>query len=132
MPATAPHLGLPTGRWTAPRLAEVLHEAVHVRGWPAASASRALLAVAADPATRSPMRLACPGPWWDTDEPAPHAQPATGHVPDELATLEARLGEVGGLRVPLQPQARRELATQRIPITRLTVARRACQLLDRS
>ncbi len=61
-------LGLPAARWTPPRLAEVLHEAVAVRGWPATAARPALLAVAADPATKSPMRLTCPGPWWEAAE----------------------------------------------------------------
>jgi hypothetical protein len=36
------------------------------RGWPPASMELALLAVAQDPESRSPARVAEAGPWWDT------------------------------------------------------------------
>jgi hypothetical protein len=125
-------LGLPAARWTAPRLAEVLHEAVAVRGWPAAAAGPALLAVAADPATKSPMRLTCPGPWWEAAERTGEAENSGERFADELPALEARLLEVGGLRVSLQQQARRELVNEHVPVNRLSVSRRACELLDRN
>ena len=125
-------LGLPAARWTARALAEVLSEAVLVRGWPADDAIAALLAVAADPATRSPARLACPGPWWDIAEAkrlrgAVNADPA---IAAELARLETRLVEADGARVWAQRQARDHLARSGEPVTRLAVARLSCRLLD--
>lgn len=125
-------LGLPAARWAPPRLAEVLNEAIVVRGWPAAAAGPALLAVAADPTTKSPMRLTCPGPWWEAAERTGEAENISERSADELAVLEARLIEVGGLRVSLQQQVRRELATEGVPVNRLSVSRRACELLDRN
>lgn len=123
-------LGQPATRWTPPRLLEVLHEAVVVRGWPASSAVTALMAVAADRETKSPMRLPCPGPWWEL---ADRAQAGTSTDPADAAErqrLEARLAEVGGHRVALQRRARAELDAEGRPLSRLTVARRACELLD--
>jgi hypothetical protein len=125
-------LGQPAARWTPPRLLEVLHEAVMVRGWPAQSAAPALKAIAADRDTKSPMRLPCPGPWWDLAERAvTHAEhdPAAAA---ELQRLEERLAEVDGRRVALQRQARAELEALGLSLSRLTVARRACELLDRT
>jgi hypothetical protein len=113
-------------------LAEVLREAVAVRGWPARRAGTALLALAADPATRGPMRLACPGPWWDQA----HSTTAGGRSvrepeqEQELQALEARLAEADGRRVWAQQRARHDLTERRLPVTRLTVARRACEFLD--
>ncbi|NLT56859.1 MAG: hypothetical protein GXX79_20305 [Actinomycetales bacterium] len=127
-------LSLPAARWTPRALAEVLTEAVLVRGWPADDAIAALLAVAAAPATRSPARLACPGPWWDTAE-AKRLQGAAGADPAdfaELAWLEARLAEVDGARVWAQRQARDHLARSGEPVTRLAVARLARRLLEES
>ena len=49
----------------------------------------------------------------------------------DLADLEWRLSETGGLRPLLQAQARRQLADEGLPVTRRTVAQRACQILDR-
>jgi hypothetical protein len=120
--------GRPTARWSAPRLSAALHEAVDVRGWPAKAAAPALLAVAADPATQGPMRLACPGPWWDAGEQL--AGPTGDPDGIELAELEHRLVEADGRRVWVQQRAREDLSAERRPITRLAIARRACQLLD--
>ena len=50
----------------------------------------------------------------------------------EQDALEARLAEVGGSRVWAQQQARAQLAERGEPITRLSVARLACQLLDQA
>ncbi len=123
-------LGKPQARWSAGRLLEVLREAVSVRGWPAEQAAGALRALAADPATFSPMRLSCPGPWWQ-----PGAAQASLSDPALIAeqdALEARLLEAGGSRVWAQQQARAQLADRGEPITRLTVSRLACQLLDQA
>jgi hypothetical protein len=110
----------------------VLDEAVVVRGWPAEAAGPALLAVAADPVTKSPMRLRCPGPWWEAAEHAGHAEDSHADSAAEVAEFEARLDEVGGLRVSLQQQARTELAAEGAPVNRWSVSRRACELLDRT
>ena len=72
------------------------------------------------------MRVAEAGPWWDV---APAASEAGVAV--DLAALEARLDDTGGLRPVLQAQARAELAAEGLPVTRSTVAQRACELLDR-
>ena len=122
-------LGRPTARWSAPRLPEVLRQAVAVRGWPATLAAAALRTLAADPTTLSPMRLPCPGPWWDAAERRQQPDQATA-LAVEREALETRLGDAGGSRVWAQQQARAELAERGEPITRLTVARRACELLD--
>src|SRR4051794_15618207 len=69
-------------------------------GWPADQVRAALLEVAADRRTRSPVRVAEAGPWWDS--PMHSAGP-----PDEdLPALEERLSELGGHRAALQAQAR--------------------------
>jgi hypothetical protein len=122
-------LGRPTGRWTKHTLLAAIQLAL-TRGWPAPLVEPALLAVAADPDTRSPMRLAEAGPWWDT-HPAPPDEP-TGFDGVELAALEAELDDVAGLRPALQAQARAELAEERLPLTRTTVTVRAVQILHRS
>jgi len=120
-------LGQPSVRWSAPCLATAIQFAVTVRGWPAAHVRDALLLVAADPHTRSPMRLAEAGPWWD------HAQrpglTRTRQEQDELDGLEATLADADD-RATLQRTARQQLTADSEPVTRLTVARRACRLLE--
>jgi hypothetical protein len=118
-------LGQPTGRWSKHCLLAAIQLAVRARDWPAAQAKTALLSVAADPATRSPMRLAEAGPWWD--EPVVRDAP-TGD-PAELAAMEADLADAGGLRPLLQRQAREQLSAEGTPTTRSTVTRRAHALL---
>ena len=120
-------LGQSSTRWSAPCIAAALHLAVRSRSWPAALAVPALLAVAADPATRSPMRLAEAGPWWDQ----PIALTDTAEEGD-LQTFEKRLDDLGGQRPTLQAQARAELSAEGLPLTRSTVVRRACAILDRT
>lgn len=122
-------LGQPAALWAAARLIPVLREAVDAKGWPAPAAAAALLAVAGDPATRSPTRLSCPGPWWDR---AADTRPSvlTREEVAELDRLEVRLREADGRRVWLQQRARADLTDRGQPLTRLGVARRACQLLD--
>jgi len=130
--ATRNALGQPTGRWTPHALALAIQLAVTHRGWPPAAAIPALLAIAADPATRSPVRLAEAGPWWDTPTaPVADHEGGSGHDDNDLAILEARLAETGGRRPALQAQARTELTNQGLPVTRTTVTRRAAQILDR-
>ena len=48
----------------------------------------------------------------------------------ELDQLEGRLREVDSRRVWLQQRARADLTERGEPLTRLAVARHACQLLD--
>jgi len=120
-------LGQPSVRWSAPCLAAAIGFAVTVRGWPAAHVRDALLLVAADPHTRSPMRLAEAGPWWD------HAQrpglTRTRQEQDELDGLEATLADADD-RALLQRTAREQLTAEHQPVTRLAVARRAARLLE--
>jgi hypothetical protein len=120
-------LGKPTARWTARCLATVIHLAVVTRGWPPASMGQVLLAVAQDPESRSPARVAEAGPWWDTQTPGA-GQAMDAH---ELAEMEAQLGETDCLRPALQAQARAERTAEGMPVIRSTVARRACAILDR-
>jgi len=119
--------GQPSVRWSAPCLATAIGFAVKVRGWPAAHVRDALLLVAADPQTRSPMRLAEAGPWWDHAERPGLTR--TRQEQDELDGLEATLADADD-RATLQLQARQQLAAEGEPVTRLTVARRACRLLE--
>ena len=119
-------LGKPTARWIARCLAVVIKLAVVTRGWPPASMEQALLAVAQDPESRSPARVAEAGPWWDTPTLGVD-QAVDAH---ELAEMEARLAETDGLRPTIQAQARAELTAEGMPVIRSTVARRACAILD--
>jgi len=128
--ATRRRLGLPAARWSTSRLLPVIAQAAKVGGWPPQLIGPALRALAADPATRSPMRLPYPGPWWDTAETAGHSLADRAAQAGEQQTLEARLAEADGSRVWAQQQARSQLAERGEPVTRLAVARLACQLLD--
>ena len=122
-------LDRPTGRWTRHTLHAALQLAL-TRGWPPNLIEPALLTVAADPDTRSPMRLAEAGPWWDPHPAPPHEPPDGDDV--DLAALEAELDDVAGHRPALQAQARQELAAEHFPLTRTTVVARAVQILHRS
>lgn len=123
-------LGLPSSRWTARAVGVALHAAVVEDGRTPDAAVRALLAVAADPVTRSPGRVNCAGPWWDAPASStPPTLPAEAEK-RELTDLEARLAEADGRRVWAQRRARQELAAGGEPVTRLSVARLACVLLE--
>ena len=98
-----------------------------LRGWPPEQTQPALLAVAADRETRSPMRVAEAGPWWDQRPPPP---PELDGV--DLAALEAELDDIPEQRPALQAKARDELAAEHLPVTRATVTARAVQILHRS
>lgn len=118
-------LGAPTTRWAGPCLAAALQLATRARGWPADQAGQALRRVAADPKTRSPMRVAEAGPWWD--ETPNHA--FTDDDTQTLRAMEVELLEAGGVRIELQIQARRALQAAGLPVTRDAVTRGAHQLL---
>jgi hypothetical protein len=127
--ATRRRLGLATGLWTTPAVARVLHRSVVEHGWPADAALPAILALAADPETKGPGRLPCPGPWWEAAERG-HSSADNNSSDEELANLEARLAEADGHRVRVQRLARGQLTAEGAVLTRLGVARRACALLD--
>lgn len=119
--------GKPTGRWTARQLRAALDRAVTDDGWPASAAVPALLAVAADPATASPMRLTAPGPWWEL----PYGRPATVLSADEQAELHrltAQLELLPDSGVGARYAARAQLTTEQQPRTRLTISRRAVRI----
>jgi len=119
--------GQPSVRWSAPCLAAAIGFAVTVRGGPARHVRDALLLVAADPRTLSPMRLAEAGPWWDHAERPGLTR--TRQEQDELDGLEATLADADD-RALLQRTARQQLTAEDEPVTRLTVARRAARLLE--
>jgi hypothetical protein len=120
-------LGQSPTRWTEPCLLAAIQLAVKVRQWPPQLVEPALLYVAADTASRSPMRVAEAGPWWESAGTA--ASPSQDDV--DIAPLEERLLELDGGRIALQRKAREELTAEGRPLSRLTVARRACEILDR-
>ena len=62
-------IGLSPTRWAGPCLLAAIQLAL-LRGWPSEQIQPALLTLAADRETRSPMRLAEAGLWWD--QPHPH------------------------------------------------------------
>jgi hypothetical protein len=81
-----------------------------------------------------PARLSCPGHWWDTPvTPQATVEGCAGGadvLTTELEELERRLAETDSARVALQRRARDVLLGEGRPVTRLTVARRAVQLLE--
>jgi hypothetical protein len=119
-------LGLSPTRWAGPCLLAAIQLAL-LRGWPPDQVQPALLTLAADRETRSPMRLAEAGPWWDQPPPP---SPELDRV--DLAALEAELDDVAEHRPALQAKARAELAAEHLPVTRATVTARAVQILHRS
>jgi hypothetical protein len=121
-------LGQPSVRWSGPCLLAALQLAVKVRSWPATAVRQALLLVAADGRTRSPMRPAEAGPWWDSA--AKQILQRTPPEQAELNGLEHLLADCDD-RALLQREARSQLSAERVPLNRLTVARRAARLLER-
>ncbi len=119
-------LGLSPTRWAGPCLLAAIQLAV-LRGWPPEQIQPALLALAADRETRSPMRLAEAGPWWDQPPPPPPELEGM-----DLAAFEAELDDIPEHRPALQKKARQELAAEHLPVTRATVTARAVQILHRS
>ena len=117
-------LGQPATRWAAPCLLVAIQLVVNVRHWPRELVETALPAVAADPRSRSPMRPAEAGPWWDL-------QPATNPSADDptlLVALEQPLDAVAGRRPALQARAGAELEAERLPMTRTTVVALAVEI----
>jgi len=119
--------GLAVGRWTLRCVLAAL-QAARQRGRPADRLVAALLVVAADPGTRSPMRVAEAGPWWDPPARTPLQRTRQEQV--ELDELEAFLADRDD-RAWLQAQARAQLSAAGEPVDRLGVARRARRLADR-
>jgi hypothetical protein len=117
-------LGLQSGLWTAHTIQTAYTRAVVERGWDGQGWEAALLAVAPDPATRTPLRAAEAGPWWELQVPNVDCDNM------DLAALESRLDALDGERVVLQRQARDQLRSEGAPLTRATVLRRAAELLD--
>lgn len=76
------------------------------------------------------MRLQYPGPWWDTAETTRQSPEHRAAKASEQQALESRLAEADGSRVWAQQQARAQLTARGEPVTRIAVARLACQLLD--
>jgi len=97
-------LGLPARLWTAGHLGQILVATVRDHDRPAEAAVPALLAIATDPATRSPARLSCPGPWWEAPTTLQDAHDGSTGSADgrtgtsELVSLERRLAETDGAR----------------------------------
>ena len=58
-------------------------------------------------------------------QPSARAQVAGAPITEDISKLEV------GQRLVVQAQAREELAAEGLPLTRTTVTRRACQILDR-
>ncbi len=73
------------------------------------------------------MRLAEAGPWWDHAERPGLAR--TRQEQDEVDGLEATLADADDHAL-LLATAREQLTAEHQPVTRLTVARRACRLLE--
>ena len=72
-------LSRPITPWSRRRVLAALDDAAAAHhGWPPSDATRALLTIAADRHTTSPMRLTAPGPWWNTPPPG---RPATVQLP---------------------------------------------------
>jgi len=119
--------GLAVNRWTLRCVLAAVQAALQ-RGRPADRLLAALLGVAVDPGTRSPMRLAEAGPWWDPPARTPLRR--TRQEQAELDELEAFLADRDD-RAWLQAQARAQLAAAGEPVDRLGVARRARRLAQR-
>ena len=119
---------LPVASWSTRGLVAALQLSLQ-RGWPADGAVEVLRAVALDAQTRSPMRLAEAGPWWN-----PPPRPAlrrTRQEDDELERLEAALADRDD-RAWLQSRARADLVTSGQTVDRLSVARRATRLAEQT
>jgi hypothetical protein len=122
-------LGASVTRWSGPCSATALQLATRGRAWPSDQAADALHRVATDPASRSPMRVAEAGPWWDEPPPASQAPgDAAGPNGADLRAMELALLEAGGVRIELQVRARRALEQAGIPVTRSAVIRGAYRL----
>ncbi len=87
-------VGRPITPWSRRRVLAALDAAIAQQGWPPDKSVRALLTIAADRHTTSPMRLSAPGPWWNThpssdlhsDTPSTRATPEVAAKPDPAVT----------------------------------------------
>lgn len=112
-------IGASVTRWSGPCLATALQLAVRGRDWPTNQAADALRRVAADPGSKSPMRVAEAGPWWD--EPPRNVVDDEGANGIDLRDMERALLEAGGVRIELQMQVRRALEEAGVRVTRAAV-----------
>ena len=98
-------LARPITPWSRRKVLAALEAAVTHHGWPATDAATALLAIAADRTTTSPMRLTAPGPWWNTtpaqtlvgatdDPPVPRPEPAIASRGAQLVRAALRANPV--------------------------------------
>ncbi|MCU1691882.1 MAG: hypothetical protein JWM64_973 [Frankiales bacterium] len=118
--ASRAEAGLSTRAWGPDAIERAVVRAQE-RGWPTTGVEAALLAVAVDPASRSPLRVAEAGPWWvGVVEDTPTAE--------QLVVWEHALDELDGQRVLLQRRAREELRNEGVRATRTTVLARAAAL----
>lgn len=117
-------VGASTTRWSAECLLAAIQLAVK-RGWPPAQVRTAMLSVAADPATRSPMRLAEAGPWWDI----PSLDQTASADAESVLIAEELLDDHAGQRPRWQAIARRQLTSEGVPLSRSVVVVRAAELL---
>jgi hypothetical protein len=123
-------VGAPITRWAGPCLLAALQLATRGRAWPADQAADALRRVAGDPESRSPMRVAEAGPWWDEPPVTDQATAGTREANDvDPRAMELVLLEAGGVRIELQMRARRALELAGVPVTRNAVIRGAYRLL---
>lgn len=113
-------------RWAGLCLASAPQLAVSGRGWAAGQAAAAQHRVAVDMGSRSPMRVAEAGPWWD--EPPTTQQSRNAYGVDLLGRDQAFL-EAGGVRIELQMQARRALEETGVQAPRDAVIRGAYRSL---
>ena len=122
-------VGRDSVRWSGPCLLAALQAAVKVRGYPPARSAAALVEVARDPATRSPMRLAEAGPWWDRPAgPVGSGESRSPAEDAELVELERLLADRDD-RPRLQRSARAALVAEGWTVSRLSVARAAAALV---
>jgi hypothetical protein len=76
-------------------------------------------------------RNAPPIPEDGGEQPVQVSAATTAARPSSTGRCTPRLADLDGRRIQLQAAARAQLASEGLPVTRSTVAVRACQLLDR-
>lgn len=98
-------LGKPTGLCTATAIGQMLHARSTTTAGPSSPPTPPSSPwPPADPATHSPARLPCPGPWWNAAETTTASSTTTAERAG-LVALEERLAEADGYRVGAQRRA---------------------------